>query len=53
MSGDNKDAEAKADAVIRTIEEVRLHRKQDPKGFREALKNFVIRLGLAWLLRSK
>jgi len=50
-----KDAEAaaKADAVIRTIEEVRLHRRQDPKGFREMLKNLALRIGLTWLFRSK
>ena len=54
MPEDNKDAEAKADAVIKTIEEVRLHRKEDPRGFRETLRTFALRLGLTWLFsRSK
>lgn len=48
------EAEAKADTVIKTIEEVRLHRKEEPKGYRETLKNFAVRLGLTWLFsRSK
>lgn len=47
-------AAEKAAAVIKTIEEVRLHRKQDPKGYRETLKSFAIKLGLTWLFsRSK
>jgi len=46
-----KDTETaeKVEVVIKTIEEVRLHRREDPKGFRQALRNLALRFGLTWL----
>lgn len=46
---DKTEAEAKADAVIFTIEEIKSHRRENPKGFRQALRRALIRLGLTWL----
>lgn len=45
------EAEAKANTTLKTIEEVKSYRKEDPKTFRESLKQYAIYRALVWFFR--
>ena len=45
------DADAKAEAIIKTVELIHAASRDEKKSWRDALKTWAIRRGLSWLLR--